>query len=89
MSKSKLTGIQIWFWARGDTAIPSELHSGSTLTPNSLWGTPDANFTFVPGLCDYSQHYDAHQIVFDLTFCVRVFRSCLLAWQEVVRAGFG
>ena len=57
--------------------------------PNSLWETPDANLTFIPGLCDYSQHFDARQIVFDSTFCVRVFRSYLLAWQEDDRTGFG
>ena len=79
MSKSQSTGIQIWFWPRHSTAIPPELHLGSTLTPNSRWGTPAANFTFVPGFCDYSRHFNAHQIVIDLTFCVRVFVCvCLL-----------
>jgi len=69
MSKSQSTGIQIWFWPSNSVAIPPELYFGSTLTPNSLWGTPAANFTFVPGFCDYSRHFNAHQIVIDLTFC--------------------
>ena len=34
------------------------------------WGIPAANFPFLPNYCNYDEHFDAHQIIFDLTFCV-------------------
>jgi len=35
---------------------------------------PAANFPMRKGYCDYDQHFDAHKMVFDLTFCVSAFR---------------
>lgn len=37
--------------------------------PEAWWGTPAAMFPVDD--CDWKKHFDAHQIVFDLTFCVR------------------
>lgn len=39
----------------------------------SGWGIPEAYFPLGSGgdsTCDYESHFDAHQLVFDLTFCV-------------------
>jgi len=38
------------------------------------WGWPEAAFKFED--CDYASHFDAHQILFDLTFCVNTFSWC-------------
>ncbi|EIM82836.1 uncharacterized protein STEHIDRAFT_102256 [Stereum hirsutum FP-91666 SS1] len=35
--------------------------------PEAWWGTPAA--TFPVDECDWKKHFDAHQVVFDLTFC--------------------
>jgi len=72
MSKSPTTGIQVWFWARGSSAIPPEISQGAstgqTITTMD-WGQPAANFTMLPGYCDYPSHFNAQKITFDLTFC--------------------
>ncbi|KAI0256410.1 concanavalin A-like lectin/glucanase domain-containing protein [Lactifluus subvellereus] len=73
MAKSQTTGIQVWFWPYCSSSVPSEIRDGvpqgQSIAPDSTWGPPAANFTMVPGLCDYAQHFDAQEIVFDLTFC--------------------
>ncbi|KAJ7497235.1 glycoside hydrolase family 16 protein [Mycena latifolia] len=62
-------GIHMWFWSRNDSTVPLEVSQGiSTVNPDpTLWGVPDA--TFPADECDYASHFDAHKIVFDLTFC--------------------
>lgn len=70
MSNTRASGIQIWFWSRSSQSIPHEILSGEPLTPNDGWGTPAANFTMVLGYCEYSEYFNAQQIIFDLTFCV-------------------
>ncbi|KAK7057245.1 putative glycosidase C21B10.07 [Favolaschia claudopus] len=62
-------GIFIWFWSRYDSSVPLEVSQGlSTVNPDpDLWGKPDA--AFPTDSCDYQSHFDAHNIVFDLTFC--------------------
>jgi hypothetical protein len=70
MSNTQAFGIQIWYWSRLSQSIPDEIIAGNSLTPNEEWGTPAANFTMVPGYCDYSEYFNAQQIIFDLTFCV-------------------
>lgn len=69
MSNTQASGIQIWYWPRFSQSIPYEIIWGDSLTPNNDWGTPAANFPMVPGYCDYSEYFDAQQIIFDLTFC--------------------
>ena len=62
-------GINIWFWSRNDTTVPTSVSEGAdTIVPDGSWGIPDA--TFPPDTCNYESHFDAHQLVFDLTFCV-------------------
>ena len=74
MSNTQASGIQIWYWPRLSPSSPEEITSGDSLTPNDAWGTPAANFPMVPGYCDYSEYFNAQQIIFDLTFCVSALR---------------
>ncbi|KAJ7703258.1 nucleophile-disabled Lam16a mutant holds Laminariheptaose in A cyclical conformation [Mycena rosella] len=62
-------GIYMWFWSRNDFTVPLEVVQGlSTVNPDpTLWGVPDA--AFPSDQCDYASHFNAHNIVFDLTFC--------------------
>lgn len=78
MARTAEDGIRVWFWARGDPTVPPEvLYApaldilGTTISPNPTWGAPVASFPMGP-LCDYATHFNAHQFVFDLTFCVSV-----------------
>jgi len=73
MSRSRDCGIQVWFWPRDCPNIPSEIARGGLfrgpLFPDPAWGEPAADFPLDPDSCKYDQHFDAHQIIFDLTFC--------------------
>ena len=42
------------------------------------WGYPDAHFPMDPDYCDCQQHFDEHQMVIDLTFCVSVLSALLI-----------
>jgi hypothetical protein len=56
-------GIKAWFWTR--SAIPADITSGN---PNPAgWGKPFAMFPF--GQYCSSNHFQNHNVVFDLTFC--------------------
>lgn len=86
MSKTRDSGIKIWFWRRGDHTVPPEISHGPTWRgdvlidlPNPSWGDPAAYFPLDPTLCNYNQYFNAHVMVFDLTFCVRDF----LQWPSV------
>lgn len=54
--------ISIWFFPRG--AIPGDL-SGDNPDPSG-WGKPSAKFQ---GGCDIDQHFQKHNLIFDMTFC--------------------
>ena len=76
MSKTRNYGIQVWFWPRNCSYIPPEITlgeswAGEPLVPNPTWGPPAADFPMEPGYCNYDQFFNAHEMVFDLTFCVR------------------
>lgn len=59
----------MYFWSRNDPSVPAAVKNGeSCIEPDSSWGTPDARFP--TDTCNWGQHFDAHSIVFDLTFCV-------------------
>ncbi|KAI0949203.1 hypothetical protein AcW1_008885 [Taiwanofungus camphoratus] len=82
MERSAQDGIRIWFWARDDTSVPAAVaHPSSTevgtatVTPSGSWGEPVASFPMGPN-CDYETHFDAHRLIFDLTFCVRRLIPC-------------
>ncbi len=72
MSNTQSSGIQIWYWPRHCQSIPPEILWGNSLTPKSSWGTPAANFPMISGYCDYTEYFNAQQIIFDLTFCVSI-----------------
>ena len=77
--------VKIWSFPRRDYPIPQSIREGVprgwAVDPDSdpFWGDPDAHFPFDPYLCDYKQHFDAHQMVFDLTFCVSVLFALLIS----------
>jgi hypothetical protein len=71
MEKSASSGIKVWFWSRDDPGVPLAIRNGwDRIMPSEIWGWPEAGFPL--DSCDYVSHFDAHQIVFDLTFCVSV-----------------
>lgn len=77
MARSQQDGVRMWFWARNDPNVPSVvaypsttgLFGPPTITPEPWWGEPVAAFPMGPD-CDYESHFNAHNFVFDLTFCV-------------------
>lgn len=78
-------GVKIWFFLRSQydnipPAIRDGVPRGVPIEPNpsESWGDPDAYFPFEPELCDYATHFNAHRIVFDLTFCVSVLSTLLV-----------
>jgi hypothetical protein len=73
LARSKKDGIRIWFWPRTSSVIRTIL-TGDSVDPDH-WSTPTAYFPTGDN-CDYAGHFDAHKLVFDLTFCVR--RSLIL-----------
>jgi hypothetical protein len=56
------SAISMWFFRRG--SIPGDLSSGNPNPAN--WGNPTAKFS---GSCNIDQHFQNHNIIFDLTFC--------------------
>lgn len=79
--RSPSLGIRMYFWPRDSVTVPPEIREsgsgGGSLYPDSTWGKPAADFPMCPGFCDYEEHFDAHQLVFDLTFCVSaLFYNC-------------
>ncbi|KAH9979070.1 concanavalin A-like lectin/glucanase domain-containing protein [Lactifluus volemus] len=74
MSKTQFSGVQIWFWPRNSPFIPPEICKGAEfgrgpIFPNLSWGAPAANFPMYHEYCNYADHFNAHKMVFDLTFC--------------------
>lgn len=70
MERTQAVGVKVWFWARSDSMVPTGVKNGAaSLNPDSTWGEPDAFFPSSSS-CDFASQFNAHQIVFDLTFCV-------------------
>ncbi|TFY82176.1 hypothetical protein EWM64_g1826 [Hericium alpestre] len=66
--KTRAHGVQTWFWGQDDPSMPPEIRAGaSSIEPGSGWGQPSASFPMDD--CEYDSHFNAHQMVFDLTFC--------------------
>ncbi|KAG8973016.1 hypothetical protein FRB90_010043, partial [Tulasnella sp. 427] len=59
--------INVWFWARNDPLVPSEVKNGNGQVNPAHWGKPFANF--VNNNCDLSTKMSPHSIIFNLTFC--------------------
>lgn len=81
MSRMPDDGIKVWFWRRDDPDVPPAVTQKGLfndvfgdrpvlIVPDPTWGPPSAYFPF-GDFCEYSSHFDAHIMVFDLTFCVR------------------
>ena len=75
LARSKDYGIKVWFWSRAASSVPSDVQSNSeTVDPNN-WGIPTAFFPTGDN-CGYEEYFNAHMLVFDLTFCVRWTSPC-------------
>ncbi|KAI0953730.1 hypothetical protein AcW1_007877 [Taiwanofungus camphoratus] len=59
--------ISIWFWARFDKGVPSEVSGGAKAVNPSQWGTPIANFPNTD--CDLASQFKDNNIIVDLTLC--------------------
>jgi hypothetical protein len=74
MARSQTLGIKIYFWSRDSTNVPPEIRKhgsgGGSLYPDASWGVAAADYPMHPNHCKYDDHFNEHQMVFDLTFCV-------------------
>ncbi|TDL21114.1 endo-beta-glucanase [Rickenella mellea] len=61
------TFINVYFWARNDASVPTDVKTGGNTVDTSAWGTPVANFPNTS--CDFASHFKAHKIIINLTFC--------------------
>ncbi|KAJ7349959.1 endo-beta-glucanase [Mycena albidolilacea] len=59
--------ISVWFWPRNDPAVPADVKAGGGSVDTDNWGTPSA--TFPSTTCDIEEHFAAHNIIINLTFC--------------------
>jgi hypothetical protein len=87
MVRSRVFGIQIYFWPRDKSAcVPAEIREcgsgGESLYVDPSWGIPAANFPFLPTYCNYEEHFDAHELIFDLTFCVSLSTLLILLPEQ-------
>lgn len=72
MKRMQASGVAVWFWGRNDWSMPASVrYPSDAIRPDVTWGLPDAIFPSSNN-CTFSDHFDAHQIVFDLTFCVSI-----------------
>ncbi|KAG0693396.1 glycoside hydrolase family 16 protein [Suillus ampliporus] len=70
MEKSSTKGVSVWLLSRWDLLVLD----GEPILDLVLLSEPDAHFPMQDkespeGDCSYSEHFDAHDIVFNLTFC--------------------
>jgi len=68
MKRTQGDGVYAYFWSRNDLSVPQEVATGSSNINPDNWGTPVARYPS-SDTCNFASHFDAHQIVFDLTFC--------------------
>jgi hypothetical protein len=84
------SSIKVWFWERDDRSAPFDATSGASSIDTNFWvmvliyvrlnayirsdcqGTPAAYFPNT--YCDLASHFDANNIIINLTFC----ESCLV-----------
>ncbi|KAF7975332.1 hypothetical protein HWV62_9769 [Athelia sp. TMB] len=59
--------ISVWFWEAGSSSVPSDVSSGASSVDTDNWGTPTAYFPNTD--CDIASHFDANNIIINLTFC--------------------
>nr|BAC67687.1 putative laminarinase [Phanerodontia chrysosporium] len=59
--------IKVWFFPRNAGNVPNDIASGPATINTDNWGTPTA---FFPNTnCDIGSHFDANNIIINLTFC--------------------
>ncbi|KAJ7710329.1 glycoside hydrolase family 16 protein [Mycena rosella] len=58
--------IYVWFWARGDSSVPSDVAAGGSTVDTLFWGIPSTAFPNTS--CDIGA-FVAHNIIINLTFC--------------------
>ncbi|KAF9443774.1 glycoside hydrolase family 16 protein [Macrolepiota fuliginosa MF-IS2] len=61
------TFIKVFFWPRNSGSVPSDVRNGGSTVDTDNWGTPTAFFPNTS--CDLTQHFSAHNIIINLTFC--------------------
>lgn len=62
------TFIQIWFWPRGASNVPSDVQDSNSGSINTdAWGTPSAYFPNTQ--CDINGKFAPSNIIINLTFC--------------------
>ncbi|KAI0051465.1 glycoside hydrolase family 16 protein [Auriscalpium vulgare] len=59
--------VKVWFWARNDGSVPSDVMNGANSVNTDNWGTPDAYFPNTS--CDIASHFQPSNIIINLTFC--------------------
>lgn len=59
--------INVWFWARNDNTVPSDVKNGASTINTSNWGKPFANFPDTD--CNLASHFGPNNIVINLTLC--------------------
>ncbi|TFK50003.1 endo-1,3(4)-beta-glucanase-like protein [Heliocybe sulcata] len=59
--------IKVWFWARNDGSVPSDMSSGATTVDTDNWGEPTAYFPNTD--CDLASHFGENNIIINLTLC--------------------
>lgn len=70
MQLSREAGINIWFKERWE--LEFLLKGGGPICVDLFtWGLPDAGFIW--NECDFDSHFNAQNLIFDLTFCVSWF----------------
>lgn len=83
MKRTADEGVSIWFWSRDDFTVPAAVKYGEpAIFPDITWGLPDARFPFTEK-CS-ADHFDAHQIIFDDTFCVRLFFCLVMGLSPMI-----
>ena len=98
MERTRDEGVKVWFWRRDDPGVPdavaqkglSNLVFGDTPTirPDPTWGPPGAYFP-VGDFCDYDSHFNAHMMVFDLTFCVSDYMAAIMSIEVLMLQATG
>lgn len=59
--------IKVWFFPRNAGNVPNDIASGPATINTDNWGTPTAFFPNTD--CDIGSHFDANNIIINLTFC--------------------
>ena len=60
------SAISVWFWERS-APVPHDVFAHGPTVDTSHWGQPTAIFPNTD--CDIASHFDANNIIINLTFC--------------------